>query len=64
MLRRFAQQEVLYFLKSRNLFATSKAKKVAVKPDAPPAYNIAQALRLTRAHAMASFDETIEICIK
>ena len=66
MLRRFPTFQLLSFFKPQNAFASSKKTKAAAAQDvnAPPEYNILQALRLSKAYAMAAFDETVEVHIK
>jgi len=66
MLRRFSSVQILSFFKPQNAFATAKkgTKAAAKDENAPPEYNIFQALRLSKAYAMAAFDETIEVHIK
>jgi large subunit ribosomal protein L1 len=63
MLRRVRVQQFLSFFKPYNSFATAKKKKKVNPENAPPTYNVLQALRLIRAYALAAFDETIEINI-
>jgi len=68
MLRRFAFQRALYFFNPSCSFASSKTKSkyqtTTQDENAPPEYNILQALRLTKAHAIAAFEETVEFHIK
>jgi len=66
MLRRFAFKPALYFFNPSCSFASQKtrAKAYINQEDAPPAYNILQALRLTKAYANCAFEETVEIHIK
>ena len=66
MLRRFPSFQILSFFKPQNAFATAKkgTKKAATDENTPPEYNIFQALRLSKAYAMAAFDETVEVHIK
>ena len=65
MLRRFPSRQLILSFKNLNSFATLKRKsKVNPKDEnAPPAYNILQALKLSKSYAMAAFDETVEITL-